>query len=421
MPPQDDTSRSFDYVIVGAGSAGCVIANRLSEDPSVTVCLLEAGSTDRGFPVNVKSRIPAGGILFRHDRRYNWLYPSASTAGPDSRTILCPRGRLFGGTSSINGMIYMRGQPQDYDGWAALGNHGWAFADVLPYFRKSENFEAGEGPLHGQGGELNVAAQRSPHPLSRAFVEAALQCQFAFNADFNGPTQNGFGLFHVTQKNGERWSTSRAFLHPALSRPNLHIEADATVLAVAFDGRRSNGVRVQRGGAVYTVQANREVILSAGAIASPQLLMLSGIGPADHLRDHGVTVLLDSPGVGSNLQDHCDVALAVGERSGTSYALSARGLARLLAAPLQYLRKRGPLSSIMVEAGGFVTSQPDADRPDLHFIFTPMLHDRAEYLPRGSRFHRACQRAPAEKPWSHPTAVGQPRRCPFAAAGPAFP
>ena len=383
---QDDTSATFDYVIVGAGSAGCVLAKRLSEDSSATVCLIEAGASDRRFPVNVKSRVPAGGILFRHDRRYNWLYPSGSIAGPASRPILCPRGRLFGGTSSINGMIYMRGQPQDYDRWAALGNDGWNFADVLPYFRKSEHFEPEGGPLHGKGGELNVAAQRSPNPLSFAFIEAARQCQFALNPDFNSERQDGFGLFHVTQKNGERWSTARAFLHPALSRGNLHVESDATALHLTFDGKRASGVRLRRGDAVFGIRARREVILSAGAIASPQLLMLSGIGPAGHLRDLGIAPVIDSPGVGENFHDHCDVVIAVGDRSGSSYAASPRGLARLMAAPLHYLQKRGPLSSIMVEAGGFVRSRPDLDRPDLHFIFTPMLHDRAEYLPRHHGF-----------------------------------
>jgi choline dehydrogenase len=386
MPGQGETRKIFDYLVVGAGSAGCVLANRLSENPSITVCLVEAGPSDRTFPVNVKSRIPAGGILFRHDRRYNWLYSSASTAGAASRTIACPRGRLFGGTSSINGMIYMRGQPQDYDRWAELGNDSWAFADVLPYFRKSEHFEPEASPLHGRGGELNIAAQRSPHPLSHAFIDAARQCQFGFNGDFNGEHQDGFGLFHVTQKNGERWSTARAFLHPVLSRPNLHVEADATALRVEMDGRHATGVRLRREGSEFTVVARREVVLSAGAIASPQLLMLSGIGPAKHLRDHGLDVTFDSPGVGQNFHDHCDVCVAVGDRSHTSYAFSAHGLSRLLAAPLQYLRKRGPLSSIMVEAGGFVRSLPDVERPDLHFIFAPMIHDRADYLPRRHGF-----------------------------------
>lgn len=386
MRNDNDTSATFDYVIVGAGSAGCVLASRLTEERSATVCLIEVGTSDQKFPVNVKSRVPAGGILFRHDRRYNWLYPSDSIAGYASRQILCPRGRLFGGTSSINGMIYMRGQPQDYDHWAALGNGGWSFEDVLPYFRKSEHFEPGGGPLHGRGGELNVAAQRSPHPLSDAFIEAASQCQFARNSDFNGERQEGFGLFHVTQKNGERWSTARAFLHPALPRGNLHVESDATALRVTFNEGRTTGVRLRRRGRAFHIAARREVILSAGAIASPQLLMLSGIGPAGHLRDLGINPVIDSPGVGGNFHDHCDVAITVGDRSGSSYAASPRGLARLISAPLHYLRRRGALSSIMVEAGGFVRSRPDAERPDLHFIFTPMLHDRAEYLPRRHGF-----------------------------------
>jgi choline dehydrogenase len=204
---------------------------------------------------------------------------------------------------------------------------------VLPYFRKSENFEPGSGPLHGHGGELNVAAQRSPHPLSHAFIVAARQCQFKFNSDFNSEHQDGFGLFHVTQKNGERWSTARAFLHPVLNRRNLHVEANATALRVELDGRHATGVRLRREGGEFAVVARREVILSAGAIASPQLLMLSGIGPAGRLLGLGINPVTDSPGVGQNFHDHCDVCVAVGDRSRTSYALSAHGLSRLLAAP----------------------------------------------------------------------------------------
>ncbi|MCC6946674.1 MAG: GMC family oxidoreductase N-terminal domain-containing protein [Bradyrhizobiaceae bacterium] len=373
---------NFDYVIVGAGSAGCVVANRLSEDASVRVCLVEAGPSDRRFPVNVKSRVPVGNIFFRLDQRYNWLFGYTGEARLHDRTIPCPRGKLLGGTSQLNGMVYMRGQPQDYDDWAALGNAGWAWRDVLPYFQKSENFEPGRNAYHATGGELNVAPQRSPNPLSYEFLDAASQTQLPRNDDFNGATQEGFGFFHLTQKNGERWATSRAFLHPVLSRPNLTVISDAQALKIEFAGRRATGVRLQRGGEVFSVNATREIVLSSGSIGSPHLLLLSGVGPAEQLRRHGIDVVADLPGVGQNLQDHPDVRVTMSERSRMSWGRSLPALLRLAFSPFPFIAARkGPLTATAVEAGGFLKVAPGATRCDVHFVFTPQILDRTRYLP----------------------------------------
>jgi choline dehydrogenase-like flavoprotein len=376
------SAANFDYVIVGAGSAGCVVANRLSEDTSVRVCLIEAGPSDRKFPVNIKTRVPVGNAFFRWDNRYNWLFGYSGERHLFDRTIPCPRGKLFGGTSQLNGMVYMRGQPQDYDDWAALGNAGWAWRDVLPYFRKSENFELGGNAYHATGGELNVAPQRSPHKLSYEFLDAVEQSQLPRNSDFNGATQEGFGFFHLTQKNGERWSTSRAFLHPAMSRPNLTVISDAQALKIEFSGRRATGVRLKRGEETFTVGASREIVLSSGSIGSPHILLLSGVGPAEQLRKHGVEMVADLPGVGRNLQDHPDVRVTVLDRSRTSWGRSLPALLRLAYSPLPYLTaRRGQLTATVVEAGGFLKVAPGATRCDVHFVFTPQILDRTRYLP----------------------------------------
>ena len=378
---------SFDVVVVGAGSAGCALAARLSEDPSLNVCLIEAGPSDRTGTARVTSRVPAGGAAFRRDTRRNWLFAYAADPTLSGQPIPCPRGKLFGGSSTMNGMIYIRGHRLDYDGWAAAGATGWGWSDVVPFFRGSEDFWRGTDDLHGTGGPLTVSAPRHVHPLSRALIEAAAQCQLPHNDDFNGGAQDGFGLYDLTQKNGERWSSARAFLHPAISRPNLHVLSDVTCEGLRLEGKRAVAVRLTRDGERFEMAASREIVLAAGAIGSPQLLMLSGIGPGAALARHGIAVAHDLPGVGQNLQDHVDNALVYADRTRTAHAGTWRGLMRLGASALGYaLRRDGTLASNMVEAGGFLRSRPGLDQPDVQYHFMPLLLDRARILPRDHGF-----------------------------------
>jgi len=296
----------YDYVIVGGGSAGAALASRLSEDPGVTVCLIEAGGEGRDLLI----RAPFGivGMLPGWGKVNNWAYHTVPQQGLGGRRGYQPRGRALGGSSAINAMLYIRGHRGDYDDWAAQGADGWAWNDVLPYFLRSEGNERGEGPLHGGSGPLRVCDQRSPRPITRAFVEACAENQIRFNDDFNGPEQEGAGLYQVTQfwggaKNGERCSAAAAYLHPVMDRPNLTVVTRARATGIVLDGRRAKGVRFRRKGREETVSARREVVLSGGAFNSPQLLLLSGIGPADELRRHSIPVAHELPGVGRNLQD----------------------------------------------------------------------------------------------------------------------
>lgn len=357
-----------DYIIVGGGSAGCVLANRLSADPARRVCLLEAGPPDTSPFI----RVPLGIIYLMLSRRLNWRYYSEPQPGLAGRRLFYPRGKTLGGSSASNAMVYTRGHPADYDAWAALGNHGWAWADVLPLFKRLEHHEAGATDFHGTGGALNVAPQRSPNVLSRAFVDAAVQAGYPFNPDFNGERQEGVNCYEVTQKNGERWSAARAFLHPVRQRPNLTVLTGARATRVRLDGRRATGVEYLYRGKLETAEAAREVLLCGGAINSPQLLLLSGIGPADELRRHGIAVRQPLPGVGANLQDHLDVLVVQRCTRPVSLGISA---GTLLAQPrhlLDYVRQRsGPFTSNSAEAGGFVRSAPGEPLPDLQFHFTP--------------------------------------------------
>jgi choline dehydrogenase len=362
----------YDYIIVGGGSAGCVLAARLSAHPGLRVCLLEAGPPDSSPFI----RVPLGIVHLMMSKKLNWQYFTEPQPELGNRRMFCPRGKTLGGSSATNAMIYTRGNRADYDHWAALGNPGWAFDDVLPLFRRSEHHEAGGSAYHGTGGPLNVAPLRSPNPLSHAFVQAAIEAGFPFSEDFNGPNQEGVNCYEVTQKNGERWSAARAFLHPALGRPNLTVLTGAHAERVLFDGRRAAGVAFRRGGASDSLTARREVVLAGGAINSPQLLMLSGIGEPEQLARHGIALRHALPGVGRNLQDHLDVLVVQHCRRPVSLGISLRTLPAQVRRLYDYIAHRsGALTSNSAEAGGFVRSSAQQDLPDIQFHFTPARLD----------------------------------------------
>ena len=368
---------SFDYIVVGAGSAGCAVAGRLAEAGEHSVAVLEAGPHDRSAVVTT----PLGLVLTAGKAGpRNYGYRTQRQPLLANRRGRQPRGRGLGGSSSINGMVYIRGVPRDYDRWAEAGCEGWAWKDVLPYFKRSqcnERMGGRDDALHGGAGPLNVADQRSPSPFSRYFVEAAQAAGFRYNADFNGVEQEGVGYYQVTQRDGERWNAARAYLHAgdgsSLSRwPNLHVLTDTQAVRIVFDGTRAIGVEVRRGNEVFTLTARREVIVSSGAFGSPQLLMASGIGPADHLRELGVPLVIDSPDVGRNLQEHVDVLLyQLKVRTTDLLGASLRGAWRMLREWRRYRRERtGMLTGNIAEAGGFFKSRSDLDDPDLqaHFM-----------------------------------------------------
>jgi choline dehydrogenase len=357
------TSDEFDVVVVGAGSAGCALAGRLSEDPSLRVLLLEAGGSDDVLEV----QIPAALYKVFRTRR-DWNYTTEPQPGLDGRRLFWPRGKLLGGSSSINAMIYVRGAAADYDEWAKLtGDDAWSYDHVLPLFRRMEDNARGADRWHGVGGPLRVEDLRSPHPWTRAVIESAVAAGYPRNDDFNGAAQEGVGQYQVTQKRGRRWSAADAYLHPAEARPNLTVRTGALTSRVLVEDGRATGVEYRRGGEVHVARAIREVVLSGGAVNSPQLLMLSGIGPADHLRSVGVDVVHDLPGVGANLQDHPLVPVISHVRSGRSLFRyeSPSGYARWFAA------RRGPLTSNIAEAGLFTGSAPGLAEPDLQMHFIP--------------------------------------------------
>jgi choline dehydrogenase len=354
--------KSYDYIIVGAGSAGCVLANRLTEDSSVKVLLLEAGSPDKKQEIHIPA---AFAKLFKTP--LDWNYETEPEPQLSNRKLYWPRGKMLGGSSSLNAMIYMRGAVSDYDGWQRLGNEGWSFNDLEPYFKKAEHQERGASNYHGTNGPLNVADLRSPNPLSQAFVEAGQTLGLKRNDDFNGETQEGVGLYQVTQKNGQRHSTAAAYLKPVLSRPNLTVITQAHVTKIDIEKPNAVGVTYLRNGVLEQVRADREIILSGGAVNSPQLLMLSGIGPAEELKTLGIPVVFDLPGVGKNLQDHL--------QAGVIYACKqpiTLETAQSIGNVFKYLtRKQGPLTSNVAEAGGFVKTRADLAAPDIQFHFAP--------------------------------------------------
>ncbi len=353
----------YDYVIVGAGSAGCVLANRLSEDPGVRVLLLEAGGPDRKQEIHIPA---AFAKLFKTP--YDWAYETEPQAHLGNRRLYWPRGKMLGGTSSMNAMMYIRGHRADYDGWRDQGNQGWSFAEVLPYFKKSEHEERGASEYHGIGGPLNVADLRTVNPLTRAFLAAAGEIGLPATDDFNGPTLEGMSLTQVTQKQGKRHSTATAYLKPALGRPNLTVLTGAQATRILFEGKRAVGVAYQQNGKEEQARAAREVILSGGAINSPQLLLLSGIGPAAQLMALGVPVVHDLPGVGQNLQDHL-VAITAHSCTQPVTLASAEKLNHILSF---LLFKNGPLTSNVAEAAGFLKTRPTLPAPDLEMIFAPV-------------------------------------------------
>jgi choline dehydrogenase len=351
----------FDYIIVGAGSSGCVLANRLSADPSVRVLLLEAGGSDR----KINIRIPVGfAKQFRTD--LDWNYDSEPEPSLIGRSMYLPRGRSLGGSSSMNAMIYMRGHRSVYDAWAHEdGATGWSYADVLPYFKRSEHNERIHDEYHGEGGELNVADPVWASTLSEPFVESAKAAGLKPNDDFNGAEQEGAGPMQLTQKRGRRWSAADAFLHPVEGRPNLTVTTDAHVHKLVLDGTRAVGVEYHAAGALTSARAEREVIVSAGAFNSPQLLMLSGVGPADHLREHGIEPVVDSPHVGSHLQDH-PLMTVTNECRDSKTLLEAEKPQHLL----HYLvgRGKGMLSSNVAEAGAHVRIREGIEAPDFQLL-----------------------------------------------------
>jgi choline dehydrogenase len=373
---------TFDYIIVGAGSAGCVLANRLSANPQNQVLLLEAGGKDRKFEIHV----PAAYAKLHHSE-VNWNFFTEPQRFVNNRRIYQPRGKALGGSSSVNCMAYIRGNREDYNDWERLGNPGWGYDDLLPYFRKSEHNEQFHNDFHGQNGPLNVTHNRYVTPLARAFVQACVERGIPANDDFNGAEQEGAGLFQFTIKNARRHSTAAAFLKPVLSRRNLRVLTNALTHRVTLDGTRATGVEVatRPGGAPEFIAARKDVILTAGSFQSPHLLMLSGIGPDEHLRERGIALRHELPGVGENLQDHLFVNMNVlcNQRITYNNAETPANLLRYL------LFRQGPIAASPLEACAFVRAQPGLDRPDLQFHFAPImgydLHDYAS-LPKTEGF-----------------------------------
>ena len=380
--------KEFDYIVIGGGAGGCAVAGRLSEDPGVSVCLLEAGKSDDQMLI----KVPFCTAIMLPTSLNNWAFETVPQPGLNGRRGYAPRGKALGGSSSINAMVYTRGHPWDYDHWAALGNDGWSYSDVLPYFKKSEHNENFHDEYHGQGGPLNVANLRSLNSFQEIYLEAARQAGFPVIADFNGADQDGIGIHQVTQKNGERWNAARAYLTPHLaSRSNLTLITQAQARRILFAGKRASGVEFLHGGEVQSFQARREVILSAGAYQTPQLLQLSGVGAGAELREFGIPVIHDLPGVGKNLQDHPDYIFNYRAKSLDLLGISLGGSLHLIKEIGRYRKDRtGMMTSNGAEGGGFLRRFPDSPVPEfqLHFVIGMIdSHARKLHLGHGYSCH----------------------------------
>ena len=369
----------FDYVVVGAGSAGCVLANRLSADGRHSVLLLEAGPKDNNLWIHV----PLGyGRLFK-EKTVNWMYQTEPEPGLDGRTIFQPRGKVLGGSSSINGLLYVRGQHEDYDRWRQHGNSGWGFDDVLPYFKKAENQERGADDFHGAGGPLPVSDLVHADPLSAAFIAAAAETGIPVNPDFNGASQEGTGFFQTTTRRGRRASTAVAYLRPARGRGNLRVETSALAQRILFDGHRADTIEFRQAGVLRTARARKEILVSGGAYNSPQLLQLSGVGPAELLRKHGIDVVLDAPGVGHDLQDHMQVRVVMRcTQSITLNDIVNSPVRRILAGARYAAFRKGPLTIAAGTSGAFFKTSPRLATPDIQIHFLPFSTDKM-----GERLH----------------------------------
>jgi len=389
-------SSEFDYVGVGAGSAGCVLANRLSADGKHSVLLLEAGPRD----TNIWIHVPLGYAKLFKEKTVNWMYQTEPEPGLGGRQVFQPRGKVLGGSSSINGLLYVRGQHEDYDRWRQRGNVGWGFDDVLAYFKKAENQVRGTDTYHGVGGPLSVSDWRHDDPLSEAFVKASVETGIPFNPDFNGATQEGAGFFQTTTRRGRRASSAFSYLRPAKGRRNLHIETSALARRLVFEGRRARAVEYRQNGALRTARARKEILVSSGAYNSPQLLQLSGVGPADLLKQYGIQIVLDAPGVGNDLQDHMQVRLVMRCAQPITLNDIINHPVRRIMAGVQYAAlRKGPLTIAAGTSGAFFKTNPRLATPDIQIHFLPFSTDKmGEKLHAQSGFTASvCQLRPESR------------------------